>query len=473
MPLPAESFSARVLARLTASEAQEIDPWRRDDLRIARLTVAFAANGAAVLCSPFVLASYMVLGLHPEKVWPAILARREALGPFCLEVLGAPPIPKKPAQSVKLWTEKTKGARAVNSRAAMKQGSPRTVSVPMAATPIAAGYPNPDAPSSGKRGDYSYDDLLVVIATSGAPEHVRQLTLDALAVRGRWPKAQGPVTPIISVSITSLQDKAVVWRSTIQRRIHRAKKDKYWREIRGMNSWLNCPKCGADRESAKCPKCPHKGNGFDPKEFRRTFTYAIDVAKFESALPCRQVREIRELRARRSPKGVAEMPKTSEQSSPPPAAAAPVRQPAAEHAHRDTTRPRTIVDTEINQRSRKAAELLMEMCGLADRGAIEQIGISIAAEAKYRGVEVEDAAKYIAECAMRDQKKNIGLTRFYFRDLKWRTSDGGKQTSAAADRAEHNKRSILNGFARNARNSSSPDGVEREGDSGRGGPTDG
>jgi hypothetical protein len=344
----------------------------------------------------------------------------------------------------------------------------------MAAPSIAAGYPNSDAPSSGKKGQYSYDELLVVISRSGAPEHVRQLTLDALVVRGPWPKAQGPVTPIISVSITSLQDQAVVWRSTIQRRIHRAKKDNYWREVRSMNSWLDCPKCGAPRESAKCPKCPHKGNGFDPKEFRRTFTYAIDVEKFERTPPCRQVREIRELRARRSPKGLAEMPKAASQpEANTPAPSPSLRQPAAEHAHRNIPRPRTVVNTEISERSRKAAELLMEMCGLADRGAIEQIGISIAAEAKFRGVEIEEAAKLIADCAMRDQKKGTTLSRFYFRDLKWRTSDGGQQTSAAQQRAEHNKRSIFNGLLRNYRDPGTSDGDEREDDTGRRGPPDG
>lgn len=299
--------------RLAQAEACESNAHYRDDLRIARLTVSHAARGDAVLCSPHVLASYEVLGLHPDKVWPAIQARRKSLG-LCEET-GAPPVPKKPAQSVKLWCEKTNGARAANSRAVNTLLRDNTISVPMAAPSIAAGYPNSDAPSSGK-GEYSYDQLIDVIERSGAPEHVRNLTLAALVIRGRWPKKQGPVTPVISVSITSLQDKSGVWRSTIQRRIHRAKKDKYWREVRAMNSWLDCPKCGAPRESAKCSKCPHKGNGLDPREFRRTFTYAIDVEKFERAAPCRQVRQIRELKARGKGE-VAQMPAPLEQ---PPAA---------------------------------------------------------------------------------------------------------------------------------------------------------
>jgi hypothetical protein len=115
--MPATRLSGRVVKRLTHAEACESNPHYRDDLQIARLTVHYAATGEAVLCPPHVLASYAVLGLHPEKVWPAIEARRKALlGPL-LEVLCASPVPKKAAQSVKLWAEKTNGARAVNSRA--------------------------------------------------------------------------------------------------------------------------------------------------------------------------------------------------------------------------------------------------------------------------------------------------------------------------------------------------------------------
>src|SRR5579863_9356899 len=101
MPAPRiPSLVHRILSRLASAEAQEIDPWLRDDIRIARLTVAHAARGDAVKCSPHVLASYEVLGLHPDRVGPAIQARIEALGsPPFEEVCGAP---KKPPQSVKL-----------------------------------------------------------------------------------------------------------------------------------------------------------------------------------------------------------------------------------------------------------------------------------------------------------------------------------------------------------------------------------
>src|SRR5579863_9984037 len=137
--MPASRLSERVLTRLAEAEVCELNSHYRADLRIARLTVAYAASGEAVLCSAHVLASYMVLGLHPDKVWPAILARRNALGP--LDVWAAPPVPKKPAQAVQLWSEKTNAARAATLRGGEALVlRDQTISVPMAAPSIAAGY---------------------------------------------------------------------------------------------------------------------------------------------------------------------------------------------------------------------------------------------------------------------------------------------------------------------------------------------
>lgn len=68
-------LAERVLARLAASEKAEIDPWLRDDLRIAWITTLYAARGNPL---PHVEASYRVLGCHPDQVWPRIVARRVA-----------------------------------------------------------------------------------------------------------------------------------------------------------------------------------------------------------------------------------------------------------------------------------------------------------------------------------------------------------------------------------------------------------
>ncbi len=223
------SLSQRILSRLLDAEAQEKHAWFVDDLRIARLTVAHAARGDAVFCSPHVLASYTVLGLHPEKVWPAIRARRNALGP-----VGEEMPPKKPAQSVKLWREKINGARAANSHAGMQQGSPRTtISVPMAAPSIAALYPNSGASSSAKTRGFSYAEMLAIVEFSGAPHSIRQGTLSALKARGRWPNEDGPATGVVCVSLIGMMLHGVCCRSTARWRA--VEVPQVWNRTQGRN----------------------------------------------------------------------------------------------------------------------------------------------------------------------------------------------------------------------------------------------
>lgn len=93
------SLVARILQRLQQAEFAEIDPHLRDDLRIAWITVLYAWRGSAC---PDIAATYAVLGLHPDKVWPAIIARRQAQLGDCYEAFypneNLPP--KKPAARV-------------------------------------------------------------------------------------------------------------------------------------------------------------------------------------------------------------------------------------------------------------------------------------------------------------------------------------------------------------------------------------
>lgn len=105
------SLSDRVLARLVEAESKEIDPWARDDIRIARLTVSLAQQGRP---DPFITATYQALGIHPDKVWPAIVARRKAiLGEAGYEnFFGAKLPPKKPAEVVRLRVKVAKAATA-------------------------------------------------------------------------------------------------------------------------------------------------------------------------------------------------------------------------------------------------------------------------------------------------------------------------------------------------------------------------
>lgn len=84
-----KSLSDRVLARLIQAETHESDVWLRDDYRQAFMTVTLAAKGNTM---PFVVASYQMYGVHPDKVWPKIVARHNA-------ILGRPipiSLPRKP-----------------------------------------------------------------------------------------------------------------------------------------------------------------------------------------------------------------------------------------------------------------------------------------------------------------------------------------------------------------------------------------
>jgi hypothetical protein len=90
-------LSARVLLRLEQGERAESNPHYRDDIRIAWITCLYAWRGEK---EPHVLATYRVLGLHPNSVWAAIEARRHArLGADCQNFYGQASSPKKPVQS--------------------------------------------------------------------------------------------------------------------------------------------------------------------------------------------------------------------------------------------------------------------------------------------------------------------------------------------------------------------------------------
>lgn len=87
----------RILDQLENAEAHEQNLHLQCDYRIAWITVLNADRGYS---QPDVAASYAVLGLHPAKVWPAIVARRKFwLGPLYEEFFGVLLPPKKPVQS--------------------------------------------------------------------------------------------------------------------------------------------------------------------------------------------------------------------------------------------------------------------------------------------------------------------------------------------------------------------------------------
>ena len=97
----------RVLAYLEQAGKKEIDPWLRDDIRIAWITAKWSQHGVPEWSwrkdsSAYVAATYQVLNCHPDEVWPRIVAARKAkLGAAYEEVWGAHSVPKKPVQSEK------------------------------------------------------------------------------------------------------------------------------------------------------------------------------------------------------------------------------------------------------------------------------------------------------------------------------------------------------------------------------------
>jgi hypothetical protein len=93
-------IARRILFWLERAEWREPNPHFQDDYRIAWITVLRSARGERI---PHVSATYAVVGLHPDKVWPAIVERRKSLlGAAYESWYGVKLPPKKPSQSVTL-----------------------------------------------------------------------------------------------------------------------------------------------------------------------------------------------------------------------------------------------------------------------------------------------------------------------------------------------------------------------------------
>ena len=107
---PESALVQRVLSRLERAEWHEPSPHLQADYRIAWITVLRASRGES---AAHVSASYAVLGLHPEKVWPAILERRKALlGPLHENFYGDLAVARKPARSERSATSPMRAGRA-------------------------------------------------------------------------------------------------------------------------------------------------------------------------------------------------------------------------------------------------------------------------------------------------------------------------------------------------------------------------
>jgi hypothetical protein len=247
----------------------------------------------------------------------------------------------------------------------------------MAAPSIAALYRNSDEPSSAKKRQYTYEEMLSIVEFSGAPHSIRQGTISALKARGPWPREDGPAHGVICVSLIGMQFHGVCCRSTARWRARRAVRLGYWRQLREANSWSNCRKCGAERESGKCEKCGYVGRSKTPEgkanfdEFCRPYMYEIDIEKFRSAPRCKELRQFdartyaehKAAAKRGEHPNVTEMPsRKPAQPTPPDPPPAPAKQPAAEHAHRNTVRPEPKPQPKLTKR--ECAKFVADMAVL-------------------------------------------------------------------------------------------------------------
>jgi hypothetical protein len=103
-----QELTARILSRLEQSETRETDPWLQGDYRQAWISVSTFSRGKfPTFSDAFVAASYLMYGVHPDQVWPRIVARRRAMlgasyGDFFPQDLPGVESPKKPCTSVRL-----------------------------------------------------------------------------------------------------------------------------------------------------------------------------------------------------------------------------------------------------------------------------------------------------------------------------------------------------------------------------------
>lgn len=106
--MPASPLSRRILLRLEQAKAKELDLHLQDDIHIAWLIVLYLLRGDAVECTPHVLASYRVLGMHPDKVWPWIVGWRKA----------------KLGSSYSIWYDEHSNRRSESERASIVAALP-------------------------------------------------------------------------------------------------------------------------------------------------------------------------------------------------------------------------------------------------------------------------------------------------------------------------------------------------------------
>lgn len=196
----------RIIKYLLRAQSKEPDAHLRDDYHMARMIVAKAAQGEK---HPFRDACLEYLGLMPDKVWPAIVARRKAQLGNCyalfydendlrrrgdLENFLSSGLPKKkPSGSVRK-TGKEKLALVAGLEDSLKTRSaedwldPRRLKVvekPPKMASTARAYLNSDASSSAKSRGFSRADLETLFEECDLPRHLVNFITGAWRASGK------------------------------------------------------------------------------------------------------------------------------------------------------------------------------------------------------------------------------------------------------------------------------------------------
>jgi hypothetical protein len=254
-------LAQRIIGRLLQAEARETDPWTRDSYAIARLTVASAARGER---NPHVLATYSFLGLHPDKVWPAIVARRRSmLGQHydawydesgLQRTSPDHQLPaKKPPQSVRALELVTRrqvvGADSRRDAApersddlkSKRRGflvpAPLNFGRPPMASPQSA-YPNSTARNNAKRAVLSPFNFVARVRASDLPSRLREL-LVAFLSKNQFGDELWLSTESLRVIIGKVSVRAEkISRRTVQYQIDKLVALEVLEELYPANSWV-------------------------------------------------------------------------------------------------------------------------------------------------------------------------------------------------------------------------------------------
>jgi hypothetical protein len=280
-------LALRVIGRLLQAESREPDPWARDSYAIARLTVASAARGEQ---HPHVLATYSFLGLHPDKVWPAIVARRRSmLGQHYDDWYDESGLQrtspdhqlpaKKPPQSVRAFelvarrqvvgAEGRRDAAPERSDADLKSKrrgflvpAPLNFGKPAMASPQSA-YPNSTARNNAKRAVLSPFNRVAQVRASDLPSRLREL-LVAFLSKNQFGDELWLSTESLRVIIGKVSARAEkISRRTVQYQIDKLVELTVLEEVYPANSWVSY-------------------NG--ETVFRHTATYKLNADKLKSRL---------------------------------------------------------------------------------------------------------------------------------------------------------------------------------------------